>query len=152
MELQAKVIQLLPVQSGTSKSGSAWQKREVIVETSGQYPKKVALTFFGDKFIQLAAPLSIGETCAFHIDIESNEYNGRWFTQVKCFKITPFTPEPADPYAQYNQPAAPPQQAQTYTPPASYGQPPQYAQPAPPQQPGLFSPQPPSSDEEDLPF
>ena len=42
MEIKAKVLQSLPMEGGTSKSGNAWQKASLIVETTEnpQYPKK----------------------------------------------------------------------------------------------------------------
>lgn len=46
MELQGKCIVALPIESGTSKSGNAWQKRNFVIETAGQYPKKVQSNTF----------------------------------------------------------------------------------------------------------
>jgi Domain of unknown function (DUF3127) len=85
MQLTAKLIQLLPIQTGTGKNGE-WKKQDIIVETEGsQYPKKVCITVWGDKIN--TAQLKIGSPLKIDFDVESREYNGRWYTDVKAWKI-----------------------------------------------------------------
>ncbi|MFT4093916.1 MAG: DUF3127 domain-containing protein [Niabella sp.] len=84
MELTAKLIQLLPLQKGTGKNGE-WRKQEIIVETSGQYPKKVCISIWGDKINEKV--LQVGNTLNISFDVESREYNGRWYTDVKAWKV-----------------------------------------------------------------
>ncbi len=85
MELTGKVIQQLPEAGGNSKSGNAWRKQEYILETVGQYPKKICVSLWGDKIDQFS--LKQGENVTMGIDIESREYNGRWYTEVKAYKV-----------------------------------------------------------------
>ncbi len=85
MELSGKVIQQLPEVGGNSKSGNAWRKQEYILETGGQYPKKVCVSIWGDKIDQFS--LKAGENVTMGIDVESREYNGRWYTEVKAYKV-----------------------------------------------------------------
>ena len=55
MELIGKIVQVLPLQSGTSKAGNSWQKQEYILETLGtQYPRKVCFNLFGDNDEQVS--------------------------------------------------------------------------------------------------
>ena len=142
MELEAKFIQALPVQSGTSKTGKPWKKQDIIVESLGQYPKKICISLFNDKTDTISS-LRPGQNTIFHIDIESREFQGRWFTSVSCFRIT---------QPQTSQNTGYTQQPSTYTPPSQYGQPP--AQQASgfggPYTPGY--PAYPSPEEEGLPF
>lgn len=84
MELKGKLIQLLPLQTGTGKNGE-WKKQDVIVETEGQYPKKVCISIWGDKIN--TSQLQIGKLLNISFDIESREYNGRWYTDVKAWRI-----------------------------------------------------------------
>jgi len=84
MDLSGKIISQLPEVSGSSKSGNAWRKQEFIVETGGQYPKKVCVSLWGDKIDQFG--LKVGEQVNLSIEIESREYNGRWYTEVKAYK------------------------------------------------------------------
>ena len=84
MQLTAKLTQLLPIQTGTGKNGE-WKKQDIIVETDGQYPKKVCISIWGDKIIEQQP--SIGNTLTIDFDIESREFSGRWYTDLKAWKI-----------------------------------------------------------------
>jgi hypothetical protein len=84
MELKGKVIQILPAQTGMGKKGQ-WKKQEFIVETQAQYPKKVCLSAWGDKIDQFN--LVAGEVVNVSVDLESREYNGRWYTEARAWKI-----------------------------------------------------------------
>lgn len=84
MEISGTVVSLLPLQSGQGKNGT-WKKQEFIIETPGQYPKKVCLSLWGDKVDE--NKLSIGEKITASVNIESREYNGRWYTDVRAWKI-----------------------------------------------------------------
>jgi hypothetical protein len=84
MQLVAKLIQLLPLQTGTGKNGQ-WKKQDIIVETDGQYPKKVCISIWGDKINE--SVLKVGSSLKIDFDVESREYNGRWYTDVKAWKI-----------------------------------------------------------------
>lgn len=84
MELSGKVISLLPLQKGQGKSGE-WKKQEFIVETTDQYPKKVCISAWGDKIDQFG--LAEGENVTVSVNLESREYNGRWYTDVRAWKV-----------------------------------------------------------------
>lgn len=84
MQLTAKLTQLLPIQTGTGKNGE-WKKQDIIVETDGQFPKKVCISIWGDKINE--GQLQIGNILKIDFDIESREYNGRWYTDIKAWKI-----------------------------------------------------------------
>ena len=84
MQLTAKLTQLLPIQTDTGNKGE-WEKQDIIVETDGQYPKKVCISFWGDKINE--GQLQIGNILQIDFDIESREYNSKWYTDVKAWKI-----------------------------------------------------------------
>lgn len=85
MELKGKVVQLLPMQTGMGKKGQ-WKKQEFIVETQAQYPKKVCLSAWGDKVDQYK--LAVGDVVTVGVDLESREYNGRWYTEARAWKLS----------------------------------------------------------------
>jgi hypothetical protein len=85
LEINGKIIQLLPEQSGESAKG-AWRKQEYILETDGQYPKKVCFMAWSDRIDEFS--IKEGENLVVSIDIESREFNGRWYTDVKAWKVT----------------------------------------------------------------
>lgn len=84
MELTGKILELLPEQSGESARGQ-WRKQQYILETEGQYPKKVCFMAWGDKIDEFK--LQVGETVVVSINLESREFNGRWYTDVKAWKV-----------------------------------------------------------------
>jgi len=84
MEISGTVVSILPEMNGQGKNGT-WRKQEFILETEGQYPKKVCITMWGDKIDQFA--LSEGELVTASIDAESREYNQRWYTDLKAWKL-----------------------------------------------------------------
>lgn len=85
MEISGKVIFALPEITGVSKAGKPWKKREYVLETQETYPKKVHFDFFGERADQY--PLSVGDDITLSFDIESREYNGRWFTSIRGWKV-----------------------------------------------------------------
>lgn len=84
MEIQGKIILALPEVTGTSKAGNPWKKREYVLETHDSFPKKVHFDFFGDRADQFI--LNPGDEVTLSFDIESREYNGRWFTSIRGWK------------------------------------------------------------------
>lgn len=84
MEVTGKIIIALPEVSGTSRAGNAWRKREYVLETQETYPKKVYFSFFGDRADQY--PLNVGDQITLSFDIDSREYNGRWYVEIRPWK------------------------------------------------------------------
>jgi hypothetical protein len=81
MQIKGKITKLLPTEYVGSNNTA---KRLVIIETEGQYPKMVALTLWKDV---ANTQLNEGETRTFNIDIDSREYNGKWYNDIKAWKI-----------------------------------------------------------------
>jgi hypothetical protein len=86
MELTGKIIQVLPEKSGTSARGE-WRKQEYVIEIPGDYPKKVCFMVWGDRIDEFK--IREGQELNVAVDLESREYNGRWYTDVKAWRVTP---------------------------------------------------------------
>ena len=84
LKIAGHVVELLEEQSGEGKNGP-WRKREFVLETKGNFPAKVCLIQWGDEIDK--TDLQVGEQLTAHIDIRSREYNGRWYTDVKAWRI-----------------------------------------------------------------
>jgi hypothetical protein len=84
MNIIGKVTDLLPLQTGISKNGQ-WRKQDIIVETCGQYPKKICISVWGDKINE--KQLLIGNNLDISFELESREFNRKWYTDVKAWKI-----------------------------------------------------------------
>lgn len=134
MELIGKIIEQCPIQEGTSRSGNPWKKRMYVVETQENYPKKVAITVFGsDRVAAAEASVKLGDIVKVSFDLDSREFNGRWYTDVQAWRIE---------QASAAQPAAPAQQP-AYSQPQSFDGGSPLPPPAAPAQPAT---------EDDLPF
>lgn len=84
MQINGKVVKVFPPQTGEGKNGN-WIKRAFVLETDGQYPKKVQISAFGDKMnVNL---IKEGNELNVSFDLESREYNDKWYTDVKAFAI-----------------------------------------------------------------
>lgn len=86
MELTGKVIAILEPQSFVSqKNGNTYVTNVFIIETQGQYPKKVAFKVMGeDKFKQMG--IVVGGNYNVSFDVESREWKDRWFTECSAWK------------------------------------------------------------------
>ena len=85
MEIEGTVNKVLAPVKGTSARGE-WTKQEVVLDLPGDFRKKVCISFWGDRAAE-AASLKPGEAVTISIDVESREYNGRWFTEARGWKI-----------------------------------------------------------------
>jgi hypothetical protein len=85
MEIEGTIHRVLPVVKGQSARGE-WQKQEIVIEQPGDYNRKVCLSFWGDRVMD-AAKLREGDKVNVSVNLESREYNGRWFTEVRVWRI-----------------------------------------------------------------
>ena len=86
LEIVGKVYQIMPQQSGVGKNG-AWSKREFVIETLEQFPRKVCMSVWGDKADSLEQQYPVGSMVKIGINIESREYQGKWYTDVRAWRI-----------------------------------------------------------------
>ena len=89
LEISGKVVKILQEQSGEGKNGR-WVKQEFIIETEDQFPKKVCFSTWGDKTDQLKQ-LTTGDAVSVSFNVESREYNERWYTDLRAWKIVKST-------------------------------------------------------------
>ena len=85
MEIQGKIIVVLPERSGVSQRGNQWRSISYVLETQEQYPKKLAFDVTNDKIDQLN--IQLGEILTVQFDINAREYNGRWFNSVNAWNV-----------------------------------------------------------------
>ena len=110
LEITGTIIQIQPLQEGTSKSGNAWKKQDCVLETDAQYPRKICFNLFGDNVDKY--PVQVGQKVTVSIDLESREFNGRWYTDVRAWSIVyPQAQQVAQPTYQQPQPQQAYQQA-----------------------------------------
>jgi hypothetical protein len=88
MDITGRLIQVLQEQGGEGKNGNKWAKCDFVIETQEKYPKKVCLTAWND-LIGTVKGLPMESEVKVSFDISSREYNGRWYTDVKAWKVEP---------------------------------------------------------------
>ena len=91
LEVKGKIVQILQEVSGTSPRGE-WKKRDFIVETDDQYPKKVCFSVWSDKVDELKR-FEVESVVNVSFNVESREYNGKWYTDLRAWKIDAETVE-----------------------------------------------------------
>lgn len=85
LELTGRLFQVMSEQSGTGKNGE-WRKQEFVIETAEQYPKKICFVAWGD-LINTIKTFKEGDNLKVSFDVQSREYQGKWYTDVKAWKI-----------------------------------------------------------------
>lgn len=85
MEITGKILKFNSLQTGEGKNG-AWQKQEFIIETQEQFPKKVCFHCWGDK-VNVLKTLKEGDVVNISFSAESREFNNRWYTDLRAWKI-----------------------------------------------------------------
>lgn len=89
MDIEGMIILELPEQGGVSKNtGKEWKKKEWVLETNGQYPRKVKFTVFGERRIA-ELNFEMGKSYRISVDVESREYQGRWYTDISAYAAVP---------------------------------------------------------------
>jgi len=89
MEITGKLVNKLPQQSGEGKNG-VWVKQEFIIETMDQFPRKVCIALWGDKVRDLDS-FQPGDSLRASVNVESREFNGKWYTDVRAWRIEKFS-------------------------------------------------------------
>ena len=83
--LEGRLVQILSAQEGQSTRG-AWKKQDFIIETSEQYPKKVCICCWNEKTDELSK-FQLNDNLRVSVNIESREYNSKWYTDIKAWRI-----------------------------------------------------------------
>ena len=85
MEIQGKIIAVLPEKSGVSARGE-WKAQDYVVETHDAYPKKMVFGVFGADRIS-RFNIQVGQEVTVAFDIDAHEYQGRWYNSIRAFDV-----------------------------------------------------------------
>lgn len=88
MEITGTIIAVQPVQSGEGKNGT-WKKQEYVIEydRNAQYPRKMMFNLWGDRIDQFN--IQMGQNLRVSFDIDCREYNGRWYNDIRAWRVEP---------------------------------------------------------------
>ena len=92
MELAGRVIAVLEARSGLAKStGNPWMTQDYVIETHEQFPRRMAFNVFGeDKIKQFN--IQLGDEINVFFDINAREYQGRWYNDIRAWRVDHVTP------------------------------------------------------------
>lgn len=85
MDFEVTVNAVLPLVTGQSARGE-WKKQDVVFDLPGEFNRKLCVGFWNDKAVDAAA-LRPGDRVALSVNVESREYNGRWYTEVRAWRM-----------------------------------------------------------------
>lgn len=89
MELEGRIARKLNVQTGTSARGS-WSKQEFVLEyQEGNFPSQVCMNVWGEDKVKELDKYQVGDKVKISFNLSSREYNGRWYTDVRAWRIEP---------------------------------------------------------------
>ncbi|HPJ78304.1 MAG: DUF3127 domain-containing protein [Prolixibacteraceae bacterium] len=94
LTVKGKLIRILHVESGVARSGNPWKKQEFVVETHDQFPRKICFTLFNDK-VSLIEGLAEGDELEVSFDVESREFNNKWYHNINAWKVEKSGGQPA---------------------------------------------------------
>jgi Domain of unknown function (DUF3127) len=84
MEKTGTIIHILPLKTGEGKNGT-WKKQDFVIETEEQFKKKICFQVWGDKMD--TSRIVEGSKVTVSLDVESREYNGNWYSDIKAWKL-----------------------------------------------------------------
>lgn len=92
MELAGRVIAVLEARGGISKTtGNPWKMQDYVIETHEQYPRRMSFNVFGeDKINQFN--IQLGEEINVFFDINAREYQGRWYNDIRAWRVDRVVP------------------------------------------------------------
>ena len=84
MDIKGRLVTILPAQTGQGRNGE-WRRQEFVIEVDGTFPRKVCISAWGDKVN--VSSLVEGSILNVSFDIESREFNGKWYTNLTAWKV-----------------------------------------------------------------
>lgn len=155
-----RVLRITPTENGATKGGKAFSKRNIVLDCTrydaitGEkgFENFPSFDFYNDKCIELEA-FKVGQVVSIHFDVVGVYYQpqDKYITNVKAYKIEPYTPKKAQITASHSDS----QPQQSITPQSAQNAPTMPATPVYPPQQTTFSnaPLPPQGvGGDDLPF
>ena len=89
LELEGRITQKLPVQQGTSARGT-WAKQDFIFEyQEGNFPTSLCMNVWGADKVKELERYQVGDKVKISFNLSSREYNCRWYTDVRAWRIEP---------------------------------------------------------------
>ncbi len=83
--VEGRILTILPLVTGEGRNGT-WEKQEVILELPSRFPTRLLVEMWGDRR-SILEPFKEGDAVNVWVELSSREYNGRWYTSVRAWRI-----------------------------------------------------------------
>lgn len=89
MQIKGKVSKILTLETGVSKAGKQWSKQSFVIDfKSGDYDKILCIDITSPKTLEFFEKnVRVGDEVFCEINVDSREYNGRYYTGVSAWKV-----------------------------------------------------------------
>ncbi len=88
LEIEGRISQKLPVQSGQSARG-LWERQDFVLEyQDGNFPTSVCFTTWGSDKVKDLGQFQVGDTVKVAFNIRGREYNGKWYNDLRVWRIS----------------------------------------------------------------
>ncbi len=88
LTVTGKIVNVLELESGTSKTGKEWKKQGFVLDTGAQFNPLVCFSLFGDDKINMLRDFGQGQDVEVAFNISSREFNGKWYHNIDAWKIS----------------------------------------------------------------
>lgn len=89
LEIEGKIYRKLAPQSGTSARGT-WSKQDFVLEyPDGNFTAQACFTAFGDDKVAELGKFAEGDTVRVSFNLRAREYNGRWYNDLRVWRLAP---------------------------------------------------------------
>ena len=89
LEIEGRISQKLPVQSGQSARG-LWERQDFVLEyQDGNFPASVCFTAWGSDKVKDLNQFQVGDAVKVSFNVRGREYNGKWYNDLRIWKISP---------------------------------------------------------------
>lgn len=88
LTIKGKLIKALPLEKGVSKAGKEWQKQSFVIDSGDQFNPEICFSLFGEDKIKSLKDFKVGQEVEVSFNLQSKEYNGKYYTSAECWKIS----------------------------------------------------------------
>lgn len=87
LEIEGKIKLKLAVQSGQSARGE-WAKQDFVLEyMDGNFPADICISVWGQDKVAELNNYQVGDAVKVSFNVRAREYNGRWYNDIRAWRI-----------------------------------------------------------------
>lgn len=85
MQIEGKIIKVLPVREGVTVNGK-WRAQSYVLETEEAYPHRMTFDVFDGQDGRIARlNIQEGKRMSIFFAIDAHEFQGRWYNSIRAY-------------------------------------------------------------------